>query len=75
MVILAEENIVNHKGQHQGTGQYVSSLLCITDDRGRWALIAADTSVGVSQQHLGIQGIKLVSYCREAERTAISVLD
>ena len=28
-------------------GQSLSSLLCIADDRVRWAVIAADTSVGV----------------------------
>ena len=29
------------------TGQSVSSMLRITDDRGRWAVLAAETSVGV----------------------------
>ena len=30
------------------TGQSMSSLLGIADDRGRWAVTAADASVGVS---------------------------
>ena len=29
----------------------------IADDRGRWAVIAADASAGVSQRRLGVTGI------------------
>ena len=40
----------------------MSPLLRIADDRGRWALITADASVGVLQRRLGIMGIsKLVN--------------
>ena len=35
------------------TGQSMSSLLCIVDDKGRWAVI---TSVGVPQRRLGVTG-------------------
>ena len=34
-----------------------SSLLCIADDRSRWAVIAEDASVGVPQQRVGVMGI------------------
>ena len=39
------------------TGQLMSSLLHITDDRGRWAVITADASVGVLQRRLSITSI------------------
>ena len=39
------------------TGQPVSSLLRLADDRGRWTVAAASTSVGVPQRRLGVTGI------------------
>ena len=39
------------------TGQSMSSLLRIADDRSRWAAITADASVGVPQRRLGTTGI------------------
>ena len=39
------------------TGQSMSSLLHIGNDRGRWSVIAVDASVGVPQQRLGVTGI------------------
>ena len=39
------------------TGQSMSSLLRIAIDRGRWAVIAADESVGVPQRRLCVMGI------------------
>ena len=35
----------------------MSSLLCIADDRGRWAVIAADASARVPQRRLGVTDI------------------
>ena len=40
------------------TGQLMSSLLHTADDRGRWAVIASDASVGVPQRRLGVTGIR-----------------
>ena len=43
------------EGQHQEwTGQSMSSLLRIVDDRGRRAVIAVDASVGVRRRRLAI---------------------
>ena len=39
------------------TGQSMSSLLHIAHDRGRWAVIAANASVRVPQQRMGVTGI------------------
>ena len=39
------------------TGQSMSTLQHITDDRGRWEVITADSSVGVPQRRLGVTGI------------------
>ena len=40
------------------TGQSMLSLLCIADDRGRWAVIEADgADGGVPQRRLGVTGI------------------
>ena len=36
------------------TGELMSSLLRIVDDRNRWAAMTADASVGVSQRRLGV---------------------
>ena len=36
------------------TGQLMSLLLCIADDRGRWAVIAAVASVGIPQRRMGV---------------------
>ena len=47
------------------TGQSMSSLLRIADDRGRWAVIAADVSVGVPQRGLGFSRVLLVSLLLE----------
>ena len=50
MVVVAEEDLINHGRQHQGMDRPVDVVIaaCISDDRGRWAVIAADASVGVS---------------------------
>ena len=41
MVIVAGENLVNQRTiSKEWTGQSMSSLLCIAEDRGRWAVIA-----------------------------------
>ena len=39
------------------TGQSMSLLLRITNDRGRWAVITADASVGVPERRLGVMCI------------------
>ena len=39
------------------TGHSLSSLLRIADDRSRWATIAADASVGVTQRRLGVMDV------------------
>ena len=39
------------------TGQSMSSLLCIADDRRQWTVKAVDASVGVPQRRLGVMGI------------------
>jgi len=38
------------------TGQSMSSLLRVAEDRDRWATIAAEASVGVPQRRLGVMG-------------------
>ena len=39
------------------TGQSMSSLLCIVDDGGRWAVIAAEgICLSIPQRHLGVMG-------------------
>ena len=45
----------------------MSSLLRIADDRGQWAVIAADSSVGVSKRRLGVTGISFLGY-KNADR-------
>ena len=51
----------------------MSSLLRTADDRGQWAVIAADASVGVPQRRLGITGISyLVSQIADILRLNIS---
>ena len=59
MVAVAEEDLVNHGEDNikEWTGQSTSSFLCIGDDRGRWAVIAAEASVGVPQRRMGVTGI------------------
>ena len=49
MVVLAEEDLVNHGRTPSRNGQASRSrsLLRIEDDTGRWAVIGADVSVGV----------------------------
>ena len=42
---------------NEWTAQSMLSLLRITDDRGRWAVIAADATVGVPQGRLDVVGI------------------
>ena len=39
------------------TGQSMSSMLCIADDRGRWAVITSDASGGVLQRRLDLTDI------------------
>ena len=39
------------------TGQSMPSLLRTADDRGRWGVMPADASVGVTQRRLGVTGI------------------
>ena len=39
------------------TGQSMSSLLRIADDRSRWVAITAEASIGVTQRRLGVTGI------------------
>ena len=52
MVVVAEER------QHQGMDRPADVvLLRIADDSGRWAVIAADASVGVLQRRLAVTGI------------------
>ena len=60
MVVVAEEDFVNHGRENnvkEWTGQSMSSLLRIADDRGRWAVSAADTSGEVPQPCMGVTGI------------------
>ena len=42
---------------NEWTGQSMSSLLRIPDDRGRLAAIAADAFIEVLQRRLGVMGI------------------
>ena len=44
---LVKDGSRRMEGQQEWTGQSMSSLLHIADDRDRWAVIAADAYVGV----------------------------
>ena len=46
------------------TGQSMSSLLCIADERDRWAVISAAVNgfVGIHERRLGVTGISYSSY-------------
>ena len=46
-VVVAEKDLVNHGKTtiKEWTGQSMSSLLLIADDRSRWAAITAEASV------------------------------
>ena len=50
-----------HKSWKDNIKQWIShpmsSLLHIADDRGRWAVIAAEASIGIPQRRLGVTGI------------------
>ena len=56
------------------TGQSMSSLLHITDDRGRWSVIAAGASVGVSQRRLGVKSDGLICSHRFSPTLLVVVL-
>ena len=58
MVVVADEDLVNHGRTTSRNDQSMSSLLLIADDRSRWAVIAAVACVGVPhQRRLGVMGI------------------
>ena len=63
MVLVAEEDRVNHGGTilRNGQASRLSYLLRIADDRNRWAVIAAEASARVSQRHLSVTEISVIS--------------
>ena len=44
------------------TGQSKSSLLCVAEDRRRWAATAAEASVGVPERRLGVTSFWLIDW-------------
>ena len=59
MTVAAEEDRVNRGRDNikEWTGQSLSSLLHIADNRSRWAAITTEASVGVPQRRLGVTGV------------------
>ena len=51
-VVIAEEDLINHGKTTSRHGQASRSLQRITNDTGRWVVIAADTYVGEPQRRL-----------------------
>ena len=45
----------------------MSSSLHIADERGRWAVSAANASVGLSQRRLGVPGISWLAMLKDLE--------
>ena len=58
MVVVAQTTKIMEHNTKEWTGQSMSSLLLIADGRSRWAVIAADASVGVTQRRRGVTDIR-----------------
>ena len=59
MVVITEEGLINQGKTTSKNRQASRCRHCciIADDRGQWAVIAADVSVGVPQRRLSVMGI------------------
>ena len=59
MLVVQRKTAEIMEGQHNSkewTGQSLSSLLCIADDKNRWATITVEASVGVPTTTPGCHG-------------------
>ena len=56
-VVVAEEDHVIHGRTTSMNGQASPALLCIMDDRSRWATITAEAHVRLPQRRPGVMGI------------------
>ena len=54
MICVADKDLVNHGRTTSRNGQISRCRYCFADDKDRWAIIAADASIGALQRRLGV---------------------
>ena len=53
-VVITKEYSINHGGMASRNGQ------APIDDRGQWAVVTADASIGVPQRRLGVKDLRVL---------------